>query len=166
MLGEIGPNGNARREVDPVLTGSCLCRKVRFEIRGDLGSIVYCHCESCRKAQGTAFVANAPVAEEEFVVTSGAELIAKYGSLPGKYRCFCRNCGSPVYSYRASIPGTVRVRLGTLDGDPGLRLVLQSWVGKKAPWFEITDGLPQFRAGDPESLIAGPGGEHQASGGR
>jgi len=41
MLGEIGPNGNARREVDPVLTGSCLCRKVRFEIRGDLGSIVY-----------------------------------------------------------------------------------------------------------------------------
>src|SRR5436190_10848444 len=88
MLGEIGPNGNARREVDPVLTGSCLCRKVCFEIRGDLGSIVYCHCESCRKAQGTAFVANAPVAEEEFVVTSGAELIAKYGSLPGKYRCF------------------------------------------------------------------------------
>ena len=107
-----------------MLTGSCLCRKVRFEIRGDLGSIVYCHCESCRKAQGTAFVANAPVAEEQVVVTSGAELIAKYGSSPGKYRCFCRNCGSPVYSYRASIPGTVRVRLGTLDGDPVLRPVL------------------------------------------
>ena len=135
-----------------MLTGSCLCRKVRFEIRGDLGSIVYCHCESCRKAQGTAFVANAPVAEEEFVVTSGAELIAKYGSLPGKYRCFCRNCGSPVYSYRASIPGTVRVRLGTLDGDPGLRLVLQSWVGKKAPWFEIADDLPRYDAAPPAAL--------------
>src|SRR2546422_4440668 len=34
MLGEIGPHGNAhRREVDQVLTGSCLCREVRFEIR-------------------------------------------------------------------------------------------------------------------------------------
>ena len=136
-----------------MLIGSCLCRKVRFEIRGELGSIVYCHCESCRKAQGTAFVVNAPVAEEDFVLTSGTELVAKYESSPGKYRCFCRNCGSPVYSYRASIPSTVRVRLGTLDGDPGLRPVLHSWVGEKAPWFEITDGLPQFRTGDPESLI-------------
>ena len=135
-------------------TGSCLCRKVRFEIRGELGSIVYCHCESCRKAQGTAFVANAPVAEEDFVVTSGANLIAKYESSPGKHRCFCRNCGSPVYSYRASIPRAVRVRLGTLDGDPGSRPVLHSWVAEKAPWFEITDKLPQFRTGDPESLIA------------
>jgi hypothetical protein len=48
-----------------MLTG---CRKVRVEIRGELGSIIYCHCESCRKAQGTAFVTNAPVAEEAFVV--------------------------------------------------------------------------------------------------
>src|SRR6266478_5531882 len=157
--GKTGPHGNARREVDQVLTGTCLCRKVRFEIRGELGSIVYCHCESCRKAQGTAFVANAPVADEAFAVTSGADLIAKYESSPGKYRCFCRNCGSPVYSYRASIPGTVRVRLGTLDGDPVLRPVLHSWVGEKAPWFEITDGLPQFRTGDPESLIAATNSE-------
>jgi hypothetical protein len=146
-----------------VLTGSCLCRAVRFEIRGELGSIVYCHCESCRKAQGTAFAANAPVAAEGFVLTSGAELVAKYESSPGKYRCFCRNCGSPVYSYRASIPGTVRVRLGTLDVDPGSRPVLHSWVGEKAPWFEITDGVPQFRTGDPASLIAGPSADEHAS---
>ena len=63
-----------------MLTGTCLCRKVRFEIRGELGSIVYCHCESCRKAQGTAFVANAPVADEAFAVTSGADLIANLTS--------------------------------------------------------------------------------------
>ena len=67
-----------------MLTRSGLCRTVRFEIRAELGSIVYCHCESCRKAQGTAFVANAPVAEEDFVVTSGAEFIAEYESSPGK----------------------------------------------------------------------------------
>ena len=66
-----------------MLTGSCLCRTVRFEIRAELGSIVYCYCESCRKVQGTAFVANAPVTEEDFVVTSGAEFIAEYESSPG-----------------------------------------------------------------------------------
>jgi len=66
-----------------MLTGSGLCRTVRFEIRAELGSIVY-YCESCRKVQGTAFVANAPVTEEDFVVTSGAEFIAEYESSPGK----------------------------------------------------------------------------------
>jgi hypothetical protein len=139
------------------MTGSCLCRTVRFEIRGDLGTIVCCHCESCRKAQGTAFAVNAPVASECFVVTAGADAIASYESSPGKHRCFCRRCGSPVYSRSDAIPGTVRVRLGTLDGDPGARPVLHTWVGEKAPWFEITDRLPQLRTGSPESLVGGKG---------
>ena len=113
--------------------------------------------------EGAGHRVRCQIAEEDFVVTSGTEFIAKYESSPGKYRCFCHNCGSPVYSYRASIPDTVRVRVGTLDGDPGLRPVLHSWVGEKAPWFEITDGLPQFQTGDPASLIAESGGEEQAS---
>ena len=147
-----------------VMTGSCLCGKVRFEVRGELGSIAYCHCESCRKAHGTAFAATAPISSESFVLSSGEALIATYESSPGKYRCFCRNCGSPVYSYRESIPGTVRIRLGTVDGDPGAQAVLHSWVSEKARWFEITDKLPQFRTGSPESLIGGEGSEEATPG--
>jgi hypothetical protein len=33
--------------------------------------------------------------------------------------------------------------MGTLDEDPGVRPSLHIWVGSKAPWFEITDDVPQ-----------------------
>ena len=36
-------------------TGSCLCGGLRYEIRGEIGDIVQCHCQRCRKANGTAF---------------------------------------------------------------------------------------------------------------
>jgi hypothetical protein len=138
-----------------MLTGSCLCGTVRFQIRGELGTIVHCHCVDCRKAQGAAFATNAPVARAAFDITSGRHSISKFESSPGKFRCFCSRCGSPVYSYRQAIPDTIRVRLGTLDCDPGNRPVLHSWVGQKAPWFHITDDLPRFSTGDPDSLVRG-----------
>ena len=36
------------------------------------------------------------------------------------------------------------IALATLDDDPGVRPGLHIFVGSKAPWFEITDDLPQY----------------------
>lgn len=33
--------------------------------------------------------------------------------------------------------------LGTVDGNPGCKTMRHVMVGSKAPWFEITDFLPQ-----------------------
>ncbi|WP_438269777.1 GFA family protein [Neptunomonas phycophila] len=38
-----------------MITGSCLCGKVSYEISGEVGDIVHCHCVTCRKAHGAAF---------------------------------------------------------------------------------------------------------------
>jgi hypothetical protein len=43
-----------------------------------------------------------------------------------------------------SEPDSLRVRLGTFDEDAGGRPVLHVWTGSKAPWFAITDGLPEL----------------------
>lgn len=45
-----------------MLTGACLCGGVRYEIDGKIGPVGHCHCLTCRKAQGGAFVTNAPFA--------------------------------------------------------------------------------------------------------
>jgi hypothetical protein len=37
----------------------------------------------------------------------------------------------------------VHVTLGTLVDDPTIRPSAHIFVGSKAPWFEITDDLPQ-----------------------
>jgi hypothetical protein len=39
--------------------------------------------------------------------------------------------------------------LGTLDTDPGLRPERHVFVANKAPWFEITDALPQHQGWPP-----------------
>ena len=35
--------------------------------------------------------------------------------------------------------------LGALDDDPGVRPRFHVFVAYKAPWFDITDALPQFQ---------------------
>jgi hypothetical protein len=133
-----------------MLEGGCLCGGVRFRVTGKLGPAGYCHCKQCQRASGSAFASNAPTRTRYFALTSGAELVTEYESSPGKYRAFCSRCGSPVYSRRESEPELRRLRLGTLDSDPGRRPLAHVWVSAKAPWHEITDSLPQFAEGLPE----------------
>jgi hypothetical protein len=126
-----------------MLEGSCLCGAVAYQIEGELGPIVCCHCSMCRKAQGSAFAANAPVASSAFRITRGAEALRAYRSSPGKTRSFCSICGSPIYSRRDGSP-TVRVRIGTLDSAITARPSAHIHVASKAEWFEIADDLPRF----------------------
>ena len=127
-----------------MIRGSCLCGGVRYEIDGELGPVALCHCAMCRKASGTAFATNASVARTAFRLTDGAALVARYESSPGHSRCFCRVCGAPVFGESAAMPDLVRLRLGLLDDDPGVRPGYHFAVNFKAPWWEIVDPLPRL----------------------
>ncbi len=132
------------------MTGRCLCGAVRFEIHGELGPFAYCHCTSCRRASGSAFAANGPVSAEDVTWPAGRESIAEYESSPGKFRAFCRGCGSPIYARRVTAPGRLSIRLGLIDEDPGHRAQAHFNVSEKAPWVPVTDGLPQHAGDTPE----------------
>lgn len=42
-----------------ITSGSCLCRKVEYEVVGQpLTKKVLCHCDNCRRATGSIFMAN------------------------------------------------------------------------------------------------------------
>lgn len=130
-------------------TGSCLCGGIQYEINGDLEPVQICHCQQCRKAQGAALVTNIPVSTEQFSIIQGEDLLTAYESSPGKQRVFCSRCGSPIISRLESLPNVVRVRAGTLDGEPPLTLSGHAFVGSKASWWPIADDLPQLEAGHP-----------------
>jgi hypothetical protein len=104
----------------------------------------------CRKAHGAAFRSRASANAGEFEWVQGESLVTFYESSPGNYRGFCRVCGSPVVTRFANAP-YYGVPLGTLDDDPGVRPELHVHVASKAPWFDITDDLPQFAAGPVKS---------------
>jgi hypothetical protein len=112
-----------------MLSGRCLCERVRFEMNGQLGPVIYCHCSMCRRASGSCFATNASVRKENFRILSGHELIKEYESSPGNQRAFCSTCGTPLYGTFSDLPFVRRVRLGTLDTVQGAKSVAHIWTG-------------------------------------
>ena len=134
-----------------MIRGSCLCRQVRFELAGPARFINHCHCSMCRKAHGAAFGSFLHADAIGFRWLDGADQIVNYESSPGTFRAFCRTCGSnlPVLEddgAHANIPA------GTLDDDPQVRPIVHIHTASKAPWYEITDSLPQFDDFPPDAF--------------
>jgi len=129
------------------IKGSCLCGGIRYEIDGPLGPVVNCHCSMCRKATGAAFRTRAKVLAAAFRWVQGEELVSRYDSSPGETRTFCRVCGATLPTFFREYPDEIGLPLGTLDDDPGVTPSAHVWVDSKAPWYEITDTLPQYSEG-------------------
>ncbi len=129
---------------EPTYTASCLCGDVRLHLLAELGDIDICHCAMCRKATGSAFASNAPIAASAVSVVAGAERLASYESSPGHERVFCRRCGSPLFSRTTANPGVLRIRVGVIDGPVASRPTAHYFVGSKASWWSIHDGLPRY----------------------
>ena len=127
-----------------MLKGSCLCNSIQYEIHGELGPTMMCHCSKCRKANGSAYAVNAAVKTDEFHFVKGKELVSEFESSPGVFRTFCKQSGSPLYSRRPSQPELLRLRIGTLDTPVEVKPIAHIFVGSKASWDEIHGDIPQY----------------------
>jgi hypothetical protein len=127
-----------------MVRGGCLCGGIRYEITGPVEHAHYCHCSMCRKAHGSAFRARLAVPKSSLRFVRGEELLVRYRSSGSTVRTFCRVCGSPMVNSWTGEPDNYGLAMGSLDDDPGVRASCHVFVASKAPWFDITDGLPQF----------------------
>ncbi len=130
------------------IRGACLCGGVRFEVARAVGPFELCHCSRCRKASGSAFVAGLGVRADDYRLLAGAELIRRFElprvEWPPPYRSsFCSRCGSPVPDPEADAEW-FELPAGLLEDDPGLEPDRHIFVELRAPWFGITDDLPQL----------------------
>ena len=132
------------KPAEPVLTGSCGCRAVLFEITEPLVGAIYCHCMRCQKRTGTAYQTSARVVFGSVHVTAGAEHLADW--TPGHIAMtFCRLCGSHLFG-RSPETGEIRaVRMAAVDGDPGVRPYAHQFVAYAPSWSSVPDdGLPRY----------------------
>jgi len=127
------------------VVGSCLCGDVGFEVSGDLGRIVHCHCSLCRRSRGTAFGSTLFCAPERFRWTRGRDRIRGYRLPPPRtYEIdFCARCGSPVPTVVPDF-GLVLIPAGSIDTSLRSPTAVHIYVGSKAAWHDITDSAPQF----------------------
>jgi hypothetical protein len=123
------------------LAGRCECGAVEYEVADEFLYSINCHCSNCRAHTGSAFKAFAGIEAEKLAITKGRDGLLVWGDPKGKNHTRCGTCGSPLYS--AVGEGRLHVALGSLRDAPSVRPTKHIFVGSKAPWFDITDGLPQ-----------------------
>ena len=124
------------------LRGKCLCGAVQYQVTDAFAYALNCHCSNCRRATGAAFKPFAGIARTALAVTHGTDRLLIYGS-EDNHDAHCDGCGSMLYSLVRD-GAYVHVTLGTLIDPPTIRPGAHIFVGSKAPWFAITDDLPQY----------------------
>jgi hypothetical protein len=126
------------------LTGACACGAVRYEVSEPFESSSYCHCTRCQRRTGTAASANARAKPGTFRIVQGEDRVRSWNPPDGAAKFFCGDCGSALFSRSGPDGVNVGVRLGTVDGDPGIRPSHRQFTAYAAAWEEIPDdGLPR-----------------------
>tara|TARA_R110000751_G_scaffold288076_4_gene393304 strand:+ start:164026 stop:164430 length:405 start_codon:yes stop_codon:yes gene_type:complete len=125
-----------------ILKGQCMCGAVHYEVADAFSYAMNCHCAKCRQTTGSAFKPMGGIETDQLRIVAGPDNLLFYGNGLAK-DIHCRTCGSLLYSLVRE-GHYVHVPLGTLVDDPTIRPTHHIFVGSKAPWFEITDNLPQF----------------------
>lgn len=121
-------------------SGSCLCGAVRYEVLGPLRSVMYCHCEQCRKTSGH-FVAATSCSATDLSVTHDDGL-TWYRSSKEAQRGFCCRCGASLF-WRSDLSQSVSIMAGTLDQPTGLTASEHIFVANSGDYYSIDDDLPQ-----------------------
>jgi hypothetical protein len=125
-----------------LLTGECRCGAVRYTVADAFLYAANCHCSECRAATGSAFKSFAGIEREKLTITNGVDDLAVFGE-ENLNDTRCAACGCFLFSVVRD-GAYVHVAMGSLVDAPSIRPTEHIFVGSKAPWFEITDDLPQF----------------------
>jgi hypothetical protein len=123
------------------LAGSCECGRVRYRVADEFLYAANCHCSRCRAATGSAFKPFAGIEREKLELTDGADALLVHGD-DRLNDTRCATCGGLLFSVVRD-GAYVHVAMGSLVDAPAIRPSEHIFVGSKAPWYDITDDLPQ-----------------------
>jgi len=124
------------------VSGACFCRAITYEISGQLRDATSCHCSRCRKAFSSQASAYALVRADDFKWLSGENLLTSYVGTKGFGLQFCSTCGSTLCGI---VEGVIHgVTLGCVDGNPDVEIEQHIYVGSKANWEVMPEGVTVF----------------------
>jgi len=137
------------QENEVALTGECFCGQIKYRINGPLHDARSCHCSRCRKAFSSQASAYALVEPGDFEWLSGEHLLTSFTGEQGFGLQFCCKCGSTLCGiHNGKIHG---ITLGCLNEDPGVEIGRHIYVGSRARWEVIPEGVLQYVEDVPEN---------------
>ncbi len=127
-------------------TGQCLCGSMTYEITAEPINSITCHCKHCQKASGSAFSINIVVPSDSFEITGNTltDYLDQGDSGQDLHRYFCNQCGSPLYTEVAAMPGVTIVKVGTLNDTSTFKPALNIWCDSQMQWVKDDEKAPNF----------------------
>ncbi|MGC8204067.1 GFA family protein [Aliiroseovarius sp. PTFE2010] len=124
-----------------MITGSCCCGAVEFQLKSEPSMMGTCHCSRCRKVGASTIVF---VKKADLVWVKGQEQVTLYSpDAPYKYgRCFCKICGTSlgeILSDDDSFP----IAANVLDTPLPIQNQFHEFVSEKPDWLMICDNARQ-----------------------
>jgi hypothetical protein len=127
------------------ITGGCLCGTVRYEIGAKPVRMVNCHCRTCQRSSGSAYMTLL------FVPASALTVAGNYREFPTVaasgntvYRAFCMQCGTPLFGRNSAFTQFRPVVAMSLDAPGIYQPELDMWVADAQPWDLMDPDLPKF----------------------
>lgn len=129
-------NGNA----------GCLCGHVRLRIGGEPATVIECHCTDCQKSTGGGAVLVVMMPRDSVELLEGTLGSFSVTGASGHEvkRCFCPECGTPVYSDLGKYPSMLAIKAGIWDVDQGFAPKSAIWTGSAPGWHQIPNGIPNL----------------------
>lgn len=127
------------------LLGSCICEKVKYEVKDDFMSFKLCHCRLCQKASGSSNVANAFTFVENISWLQGKNHLKSF-DVPNSQvrRVFCKTCGTSM-PFVTQNERLLVVPVGTLSSQPKLPPQEVRVWHERMPWYDESKSLePQL----------------------
>ena len=122
-----------------------MCGGIRYELTAVPHRAGWCHCTRCRRRTGTPASVSARIVPGSLRIVAGEALLRSWQPGDGWAKVFCSRCGSQMWSQDPRDPEAVSVRMGSFDGDPGVRPSYHHFVNYAAPWAPLPDdGLPRY----------------------
>lgn len=139
------PNSPCDGEISLSISGECFCGAVSYEVSGKLRDARSCHCSRCRKAFSSQASSYALVDPAEHKWLTGEELLTSFTGQHGAGLMFCSRCGSTLCGVLDdAVHG---VALGCVNGDPEIEIGRHIFVGSKAAWEVMPEGVVAFEEG-------------------
>lgn len=126
---------------EDIITGSCFCGEVQFEVAGRPAAMGYCHCASCRHWSAGPVNAFTLWMPEALRVTHGVASIGTFNKTPFSNRKWCKQCGGHLFTEHPTM-GLVDVYaalIPRLHFEPGVHVHYQETV------LHIRDDKPKMK---------------------
>ncbi len=131
------------------LEGGCYCGGLRYQANGEPMFKGQCHCRECQYIAGGSVNVVMAMPEATFSYTKGEPKPFTRSDLENAVtREFCPNCGTHILAKAPGLPGTVILKVGTLD-DPSVfgQPQMAIFTIDKQSFHQIPEGVPAFERG-------------------